>query len=283
MRLKDQGKNSILLLNRSSVIAGALLLSILSIGLGYFIGFKTGQTGAPETEHGVEKPLKIPEEKRVLELPPPKNPQENGPTSQQGTTEQGHQIPPQESPKVVEQAPESGHTPPQSKGSEDKRLPNYWWVDKKSPVELQKTGKGEPERDFGRQIGRDTAERQPESQRPLPQQLPKGEVQGGREVETALNKPEKLPTPQDKKSPQKQTVKQKQYAIQFGAFPSRQGAEDLKAFLRSKGVNAYIVDKGRDDIYYRVRTGSYPSKKEADRQALQLEKQTGLKGFVTPK
>ncbi len=279
MRLKDQGKNSILLLNRSSVIAGALLLAILSIGLGYFIGFKTGQSGAPETEHIVEKPVKIPEEKRVLELPPPKGPEENVPTHQQETT-QGF-IPP-ESPKAAEQAPEIAQSSPQSKGSVDKKPPNYWWLDKKSPVEVQKTGKGDPERDFNKQVGQNRdnpAQKQTEPQRPLPKDPQMIEKDG----QTASSKPDRLPPPQEKRPSQKQTVKQKQYAIQFGAFPSRQGAEELKAILKSKGVNAYIVDKGKDDIYYRVRTGPYQNKKDADRQALQLEKQTGLKGFVTPK
>ncbi|MCX8069856.1 MAG: SPOR domain-containing protein [Thermodesulfovibrionales bacterium] len=242
MRLKEQGKNSILLLNRSSVIGGAILLVLISLGLGYFIGFKTGHSTVADLEQVVEPPKKIVEEKRVLETPPKKEIQPAPP------------LPP---PSVALDNTDKTVRP------EDKKVEK-----EPPPIEIKKDDT--QERSFNKQVGT--------------QKVEKEEIQVTKKTDgKAEEKPQPLPTASEKKSVKNTKQQGKIYTIQFGAFPNIQGAEELQKNLKAKGISAYIVDKGKDGVYYRVRTGSYESKKDADKQVVLLEKKTGLKGFVTTK
>ncbi len=263
MRIKEQSRSSMLILNRSVVVAGAVLIAVISIGLGYFIGFKTGHSGTPEVEQIVEKPLKIPEEKRVLELPQPKQPegqpaQNQPPEMHQQDESQGSRV--QEAPQRTVQ------TNDRSKEEDTVRGFN-------KQIGVPQRDASAQERDMAKQSQPD---RRPNEAAPKPQSS-----------DTAKTVPERLPPPQEEKKALKQTAKpqsqQRLYTIQFGAFPSRQGAEELRAQLKSKGINAYIVEKGKEDIYFRVRAGAYQGKKEAERNAISIEKQTGIKGFITVK
>ncbi|HIJ59796.1 MAG TPA: hypothetical protein HPP56_04180 [Nitrospirae bacterium] len=243
MRLKDQTKNSILLLNRSSVIGGAVLIVLISLGLGYFIGFKTGQSGVADLEQVVEPPKKILEEKRVLESTP---------------KTENQQVPPLPPPSVTTL-------------NNNEKLTNIEGkkIDKEPPpIEIKK--EENQEKNFSKQIGKQRIEKEDISPNPKPENKPD-------------EKPQKLPVTTEKKVVKNTKQQTKLYTIQFGAFPNIQGAEELKKSLTSKGVSAYIVDKGKEGVYYRVRSGSFESKREADKQLILYEKKTGLKGFVTLK
>lgn len=84
-----------------------------------------------------------------------------------------------------------------------------------------------------------------------------------------------------KEQKEQQKEQKKQYSVQFGAFPDKGGAEQLRQQLKEKGYKAYIVpaDKGSD--YYKVRVGAFTSKKEADRAATRFRKDTAMQSFVT--
>lgn len=243
MRLKDQSRNSILLLNRSSVIGGAILLVLISLGLGYFIGFKTGHSGVADLEQVTEPPKKTIEEKRVIETPPK-------------TESQPAPLPPPSSVSVLENNEKSAKT-------EDKKVEK-----EHPPIEIKKDDT--QDRSFNKQIGQQKAEKE---------DIPSDR----KSINKVEEKPQKLPIETEKKPTKNTKTQGKFYTIQFGAFPSIQGAEELQKNLKAKGVSTYIVDKGKDGLYYRVRTGSFENKKEADKQVALLEKKTGLKGFVTIK
>lgn len=258
MRLKEQGKNSILLLSRSSVIAGAVLIAVVSIGLGYFIGFKTGQSTVNESEQIVERPLRPPEEKRVLEPLKPTN---------------------TEPPQIALQPPDKAE-PHQDKTVTDK-LNQSDTKEIKPTVEIEKNTKQDDKQQSPKQAQADVQHKGFEKQLSTPktpeQGLTKEQQKAQRGEPTNV---ERLPAPEEKK-PAAQRSKQRLYTIQFGAFPNRKGAEELQSQLKAKAINAYIVDKDEKNIYYRVRVGSFSSKKEAETRALSIEKQTGLKGFIT--
>lgn len=75
------------------------------------------------------------------------------------------------------------------------------------------------------------------------------------------------------------------YTVQAGAFKNLKDAETLRHKLESKGYKAYIkksvVAKGIK--IFKVRTGEFMDKKEAEVVALKLKKAEGLKAFVTLK
>lgn len=233
MRLKDQGRNSILLLNRTSVIAGAIIIAVISLGVGYFIGFKTGTSGNVEVEHITEKPPKpvVNEDKRVLEPPP--TPPPTPPTS-----------------NMLSGKDDTKQTDKSQKKDVEKK-------DEEPKIVIQ-----EQKQDLSAQKGFE--------KRPTPE----------KKVEPVPDKPKSVPQVEEKK-PEKTLTKTRYFTIQLGAFPSKTGAEDLKSQLKSKGISAYIVNKDKDSIYFKVRVGNYSNKKEAERALISIEKQTGLKGFIT--
>lgn len=73
------------------------------------------------------------------------------------------------------------------------------------------------------------------------------------------------------------------YTVQVGAFMSTSEARKLKQLCEKKGLNAYIVaDKQQDGAtVYKVRTGEFAVRKDAEILALRLKKAEGLTAFVT--
>ncbi len=73
------------------------------------------------------------------------------------------------------------------------------------------------------------------------------------------------------------------FTVQIGAFQSPADARNLKALFDKKGFKTYIVatkdTKGR--MVYKVRTGEYSEKKDAEVLALKLRKTEGLNTYVT--
>ncbi|MFQ3573104.1 MAG: SPOR domain-containing protein, partial [Thermodesulfovibrionales bacterium] len=224
------------LLNRTSVIVGAIIISVISLALGYFIGFKTGTSGSLEVEHITEKPPKriTNDEKRVLEPPPPPSP-----------TPQTNKVVPSDIDDVKQT-----DKPVEKKEVEKKT------EEPKIIIQEQKQDLSSP-RGFEKRLT-------PEKRQDLEQDQTKS-----------------APKVDEKRIEKQTSTKVKNYTIQLGAFPSRSGAEELKTQLKGKGINAYIVNKDKDSIYFKVRVGSYSNKKEAERALISIEKQTGLKGFIT--
>jgi len=75
------------------------------------------------------------------------------------------------------------------------------------------------------------------------------------------------------------------YTVQIGAFKSTEEAKQLKARFEKKGYTSFVSavkDKNGNKIY-KVKTGEFPDKKDADVLALKLKKTEGLHTYVTTK
>lgn len=72
------------------------------------------------------------------------------------------------------------------------------------------------------------------------------------------------------------------YTIQIGSFKKRTAAEALAEDVRSKGLQAEIVQASLDKgVWYRVRIGDFNSRKEADVHLQKKLKSLEIEGFVT--
>lgn len=234
MRIRTPEKSPILLLGRNTVIIGAVVIVILSFGLGYFFGFKGGDLTGSEKE---------PEEAAVKTA----------------------KLPPDEK-NVIETSPAAPIIP--------------------SPVI--------PEEPSGSKVPELPAIKNKETQKPDKQSdVPQKGVQDKKEEEKSAAVKDEKNNSEDKPAPK--AIKQKTpanrpksdtvgaYAIQFGAFPSKDGAEALSASLKKHGIKSYMIKPDDHIPYYRVRAGSYKTKKEAETASIALEKKTGINNFVTKK
>lgn len=78
-------------------------------------------------------------------------------------------------------------------------------------------------------------------------------------------------------------VKARQYAVQIGAFKNAADANLLKMTFEKKGYKSFI-SQGKDPKgrrIYKVKTGEFRDKKDADVLALKLKKTEGLNAYVT--
>ncbi len=73
------------------------------------------------------------------------------------------------------------------------------------------------------------------------------------------------------------------YTVQVGAFMSTSEASKLKQLCEKKGFKAYIVPDRQHGgaTVYKVRTGEFAVRKDAEILALRLKKAEGLTAFVT--
>jgi cell division septation protein DedD len=75
------------------------------------------------------------------------------------------------------------------------------------------------------------------------------------------------------------------WTVQVSAFRSRSLAEELRARLAARGFDAFvfpsITEGGRPR--YRVRVGTYPTRSDAERAAVELRSERGLNPLVTPR
>ena len=78
-------------------------------------------------------------------------------------------------------------------------------------------------------------------------------------------------------------VKAKLYTVQIGAFKNAAEANLLKTTFEKKGYTSFI-SQGKDPKghkIYKVKTGEFRDKKDADVLALKLKKTEGLHAYVT--
>jgi cell division septation protein DedD len=76
------------------------------------------------------------------------------------------------------------------------------------------------------------------------------------------------------------------YTVQLGAFKSAPEARRLKTKLEKKGYRTQITtstNKTKHERIYKIRTGAFDDKKDAEMLALKLKKTEGLNAFVTPR
>jgi cell division septation protein DedD len=70
------------------------------------------------------------------------------------------------------------------------------------------------------------------------------------------------------------------FAIQVGAFVNLNEAKKLKKSLSNKGYTVTIDASGRKKRIYRVRVGSFSSRKSAETQAIKIARNEGLKTLI---
>lgn len=102
------------------------------------------------------------------------------------------------------------------------------------------------------------------------------EVPASREVkQTGL---EPAPGMKQKPAPERPVL----YTVQIGAFKGQAEAEQVKEKFDKKGFKTYItVAKSSAGKVYKVRTGEFAERKDAEVLSLKLKKTEGLTAFVT--
>lgn len=258
MRVRGPERSSIILLGRSTVIIGAVVITLLSFGLGYFWGYKGSNVSdaEKETTSSAESKLNIPpEDKRVLE-----------PASRDSSI--APSIKPPEFPQEVK--PQRPAEPEKELSKEQKSVDAQMdknRIDKKNiEVAEEKTEQADSKQSFDKISSE-----------------PKG-AEEKRSKTPARTVKKKALKPSSKAASGESAVSSKKvYTIQFGAFPNKEGAEQLQKTLKAKGIKAYIVGRREGDPYFRVRVGAYRNKKDAEKNAVIMQKKTGMQNFVTIK
>ena len=260
MRFRSPERSSILLLGRNTVVIGAVVIIIVAFGLGYFFGYKGGDFFQSEKDAEIsekDKAAAILEEKKVLDaasadkpvipppiMPPPEFPQEN--KAQKPALAEADRG--KEAPKEL----------PAAKGQKADKAPPFppEPPKEKEPAQIEKA------------VGEQPADK------PQPAETD-AKAKGG--------KPAKKDVKSKGSQKTSKTSHERLYAVQFGAFPTREGAEQMLGSLKAKGIKAYIVEKSEGDPYFRVRAGAFKTRKEAGSAAVSMQKKTGMQNFVTAK
>lgn len=258
-------RSSILLIGRNTVVIGAILITVASFGIGYFFGFRG--SGVSEHEKPVVQTAKTAEtlpleEKQVIDLPvkdlagkavssqaaPAK---EAEPDAESADDKQAQPADGGEKPKAVSEAEPSGNLKTVSdqnkktKKNENKTVaPAANQVQADASVQPARPAEADKAESVAPKTGKHAAGKA--------KKKTKGNVAGG-----------------------------KLYAVQIGAFPNKEGAEQLFENLKASGYSPYIINASEDNAYFKVRVGTFKSKKDAEKNAAELLKKTGLQNFVT--
>jgi len=116
---------------------------------------------------------------------------------------------------------------------------------------------------------------------PKAQDAPKGSVkENGKEVTMGTPDQKKLSPPE-----QEEVKGEGIYIVQLGALKNKHEADNFKKKYEKKGYKIYItISKGaKNGKIYKVRTGEFKERKDAEVLALRLKKTEGLNTFVTSK
>ncbi|MCE5312494.1 MAG: SPOR domain-containing protein [Nitrospiraceae bacterium] len=295
MKPKAIEKTSIILLSKSTAVLGSIVIAFVSMVAGYLFGVSSvnvDQSAKPQETKKPETALPA-DEKRVLEpstanatppvaaaqqqmtspqpikpIIPPKEPafvpvpqaaqQPVQPQTQKQPLPQPQQIQPQQQMQSVpqQQPHQYNEAAPAKKQQSERSLLKGTQNDMKMPL-----------------VRGEAAPAAPAVQMQQPaQQQKKAAMQAG----TA--KPVHAP----KKHVSAASAAAGKYTVQFGAFPTKEGAENLKKRLSSKNIKAYILNRKDPNDYFRVRSGSYPTKDAAQKAATSLKASTGVDNFVAP-
>jgi cell division protein FtsN len=262
-------RSSILLMGRNTVIIGALLITIASFGIGYFFGFRGN--GSPEQDKPTAQSAKTSEvipfdEKRVIDLPVAGKPAAAPPAlvkQSEPDAEPAAQKPPEPAVKAKGDAAGTQRIAegPDKPDKQDK-------ADKGQNTEARKSG--------GKVIAPAAANQAQDDASVQAAQAAKASQAGGIPAKSGKHAGEKA-----KKKAKNAAPSGKLYAVQVGAFPSKEGAEQLYQSLKAKGYNPNIVDASGNNAYFKVRVGTFSNKKVAEKSAAALLQKTGLQNFVT--
>lgn len=70
------------------------------------------------------------------------------------------------------------------------------------------------------------------------------------------------------------------YTLQLNSFKNESNARKFFQALKKKGIAPYVVITGTEDIWYKIRLGPFPSRREAVKRAKELHTAHGLSSFV---
>ena len=256
-------RSSILLLSRNTVLIGALLITVASFGIGYFFGFRGG--GSPEQEKQPVESAKTgevfpPEEKRVIE-PPAKDVAGKPATAQPAPANQPEQAAEASAQKPAEAAAT------QAKGEI-----------RKSQDTTEKNKKAGTQKNEVRTAA--VAANQVQDNVSVKSAQPVQPASAG-QAGSAASKTGRHTGEKAKKKAKKSAPSGRLYTVQVGAFPSKEGADQLYQKLKAKSYNPYIVNASGSNDYFKVRIGTFKNKKAAEKSSAELLKKTGLQNFVT--
>jgi len=295
MKHKAIEKTSIILVSKSTAILGSVVIAFVSIIAGYLIGVSSVDVDQTPKKQETKKSDTVPaDDKRVLE------PTTANATPPAAAQQQSQPIKPIIMPKepAFVAVPQAAQQPVQP--------------------QMQKQPQPQPQQIQPQQQVQPMPQQQPQHMQPAPQKqmqqseaFPAKKQQSDRSLLKSTQNDMKMPlirgdavapaptvktlpkpapakkTVQANTDNRKQAIKKShaasaagKYTIQFGAFPSKDGAENLKKRLSSKNINAYILNKKDPNDYYRVRSGSYPTKEAAAKAAAALKAKTGIDNFV---
>lgn len=72
------------------------------------------------------------------------------------------------------------------------------------------------------------------------------------------------------------------YKVFAGSFKSRENAQERVAFLRSKGIECFIVSTIiTGETWFRVQTGAFSSRENAENRVSEIREKTGINAFIT--
>lgn len=254
-------RSSILLLSRNTVVIGALLITVASFGIGYFFGFRgvglTGQDKQP-VESAKTGEILPSEDKRVIELP----------VKDVAGQPAGAQSAPSNQPEQAAEA--SAQKPAEASATRAKG------ETQKKQETNEKTKKPEPQKNEVRTAA--VAANQVVDNGSVKSAPPAPAVQP---AQAGASKAGRQTGEKAKKKAKKSAPSGRLYTVQVGAFPSKEGADQLYQNLKAKHLNPYIVGANGSNDYFKVRIGTFKNKKAAEKSSAELLKKTGLQNFVT--
>ncbi len=247
-------RSSILLLSRNTVIIGAFVITVASFGIGYFFGFRgvglTGQDKQP-AESAKTADVLPSEDRRVIELP----------AKDAAVRPVGDQpAPANESEQSAEASAQKPAEAPAAQAKDE--IP-------KRQVIAGKTKKNEAQKNEVRTAA------------VAANQVQDNPASAGQPALAGASKTGRHTGEKAKKRTKKSVPTRKLYTVQAGAFPSKQGAEQLAKNLKTKGYHPYVLNANGSNDYFKVRIGTFKNKKAAEKSSAELLKKTGLQNFVT--
>jgi cell division septation protein DedD len=86
----------------------------------------------------------------------------------------------------------------------------------------------------------------------------------------------------EKKEESKASISQDMYTVQIASIGDKEKAEKMIKDLNDQGYDAYFYETDvKGNRYYRIRCGRFSNREEALNYSQRLEKEAGLKGFVS--
>jgi len=237
---------SLQLLGKEFIIVVVVIFSALSFTLGYFVG-KSGTDGKSGNPTQAAEIIPIPQKQETATPPQPQSESvaenKNTPPAEATAKEPAQAL--QKGPLVIIEAK------------------------KPEPVKAAPTAKEKPPlHPVGQQVAQ-----------PATEQLPK------EPIKESIKEPGKKPEAKDSSVSENSTKPGPLYTVQIAAFKSASEARSFSKKHAKNGLKTYITTStGKNKVkIYKVKSGEFRDKKDAEVMSLKLNKTGNLKTFVTLK